>query len=100
MVDKPLFLCYYKYIKFKEWIKLSKEIRIKSKLTQTKMYKFIFLFYAILMMPIALPLDVLNYLGSKIEIISNQYYNLHRYLVKNTCYYLKLDGAIKVEDDE
>ena len=79
---------------------MSKEIRIKSKLTRTKMYKFIFLFYAILMMPIALPLDVLNYLGSKIEIISNQCYNLHRYLVKNTCYYLKLDGANKVEDDE
>ena len=79
---------------------MSKEIRIKSKLTQTKMYKFIFLFYAILMMPIALPLDILNYLGSKIEIISNQCYNLHRYLVNNTCYYLKLDGIVKVEGDE
>ena len=79
---------------------MSKEIRIKSKLTQTKMYKFIFLFYSILMMPIALPLDVLNYLGSKIEIITIQCYNLRRFLVNNTCYYLKLDGAVKVEDGE
>ena len=79
---------------------MSKEIRIKSKLTQTKMYKFIFLFYAILLAPIALPLDVLNYLGSKIEIITIQCYNLRRFLVNNTCYYLKLDGVVKVEDGE
>ena len=78
---------------------MSKEIRIKSKLTQTKMYKFIFLFYSILMMTIALPLDVLNYLGSKIEIITIQCHNLRRFLVNNTCYYLKLDGAVKVEDE-
>ena len=78
---------------------MSKEIRINHKLTQTKMYKFIFLFYSILMMPIALPLDVLNYLGSKIEIITIQCYNLRRFLVNNTCYYLKLDGAVKVEDE-
>ena len=79
---------------------MSNEIRIKSKLTQTKVYKFIFLFYSILIMPIALPLDLLNYLGSKIEIITIQCYNFRRYLVNNTCYYLKLDGAIKVEDGE
>ena len=79
---------------------MSRKIGIKSKLTQTKMYKFIFLFYSILLAPIVLPLDLLIYLGSKIEIITIQCYNLRRYLVDNTCYYLKLDGAVKVEDDE
>ena len=79
---------------------MSRKIRITSKLTQTKMYKFIFLFYSILLTPIVLPLDLLIYLGSKIEIITIQCYNLRRYLVNNACYYLKLDGAIKVEDDE
>ena len=64
------------------------------------MYKFIFLVYSILLAPIVLPLDLLNYLGGKIEIITIQCYNFRRYLVKNTCYYLKLDGAIKVEKDE
>ena len=79
---------------------MSRKIGIKSKLTQTKIYKFIFLFYSILLVPIVLPLDLLNYLGSKIEIITIQCYNLRRYLVNNTCYYLKLDGAIKVDDGE
>ena len=79
---------------------MSKEIRIKSKLTRTKMYKFIFLFYSILLAPIVLPLDLLIYLGSKIEIITIQFYNLRRYLVNNTCYYLKLNGAVKFKDKD
>ena len=79
---------------------MSRKIRITSKLTRTKMYKFIFLFYSILLTPIVLPLDLLIYLGSKIEIITIQCYNFRRYLVNNTCYYLKLKGAVKVEDKE
>ena len=79
---------------------MSRKIGITSKLTRTKMYKFIFLFYSILLAPIVLPLALLIYLGSKIEIITIQCYNLRRYLVNNTCYYLKLNGAVKLEDRE